>query len=652
MLSILITLTTAGIDTANFSLYSDSDGYTTPFETGVSRASLLSGYTSNLVPDTATIIRVMSTGVCANFVDLPITGFVTTTTTTTSTTTAIPTTTTTTTTSTTVAPTTTTTTTTTSTTVAPSFAISVLENGSTVLYENDDIDNVITYLDALVIAAPITVRFNTSVTHQPTGGLWTLNYSNGSNLFSVVPASGVTATIDGQLLQGTVVSIAMSNVLWDGIDVINAYTSDVEAGGTIMRLAGNQSNITIQNNLLKLGYVGIRGTTQISNLTIDNVTVEEVNAGCIRLGGGNFPDPDMYEDFDLRTSADYDMHDVTITNITALDTLGGGNVPNTTQKFSPLIIVKMTENLTIQNIQCNGEGACVYNETSTNVLIDSVVAPSVNGYGIAVLGTDYPTMSNNFIQARAGVSGGVTLLYIDVARNLQFIQNSFISQNLFDSTNMANMRRILTVTGNLGSFDYYSAFGFGIATAVNGVPYIGTIAEDFQAENNNVIWNNNSFEDQLYVSNVLSGGTQPLRVRVSGGGGAITPATYISTYSGYGVNSNFIDSGFVTLTTRINPDSSVSVPYYLPDIYPSTQGRNMIASSVAPEAAIDAAGYYRVYPTDAGAYDRDATSTTPPITTTTTTSTTTAAPTTTTTTTSTTTTLLACDLAATASITT
>lgn len=367
--------------------------------------------------------------------------------------------------------------------------------------------------------------------------------------------------------------------------------------------------------------------TGVSRASLLSGVIEEVNAGTIRLGGGNFPNPDMYEDFDLRTSADYDMHDIVIRNITALDTLSGGNVPNTTQKFSPLIIIKMTENLTIQNVDCDGEGACIYNETSTNVLIDSIVAPSVNGYGIAITGTDYPTISNNFVQARAGIPTGVTLIYIDVARNLEFIQNSFVAQNVFDSTNMNNMRRILTVAGNLSSFDYYTAYSFGIATAINGVPYIGTMAEDFQAENNNLIWNNNGFDDQLYVSNVLTGGTQPLKVRVSGGGGAITPATYMTTYPGYGVDSSFLDSGFVTLTTRINPDSSVSVPYYLPDVYPSTQGRNMIPSSVSSQAAIDAAGYYRTYPTDAGAYDRDATSTTPPITTTsTTTTTTTAAP--------------------------
>lgn len=78
--TVLITLTTAGTDTGPFDLYSDADGYTTPFEVGVSKTSLVAGYTSTMVPDAATIIRVQSTITCLNYVDLTI---VTTTTTTT-----------------------------------------------------------------------------------------------------------------------------------------------------------------------------------------------------------------------------------------------------------------------------------------------------------------------------------------------------------------------------------------------------------------------------------------------------------------------------------------------------------------------------------------------------------------------------------------
>lgn len=102
---VLITLTTAGNDTGPFNLYSDVDGFVSAFETGISKATLLAGYTSSSVPNGTTIVRVMSnSALCTNFIDIVIGGECTTTTTTSSSTT--------TTTTTEIPPTTTTTTTT------------------------------------------------------------------------------------------------------------------------------------------------------------------------------------------------------------------------------------------------------------------------------------------------------------------------------------------------------------------------------------------------------------------------------------------------------------------------------------------------------------------------------------------------------------
>ena len=83
-MTVLITLTLAGADTGPFDLYSDLDGYTTPFETGVSKAALLAGYLSSLVPDGTTGILVRSIGVCDRDLYLNVEGYPTTTTTTSS----------------------------------------------------------------------------------------------------------------------------------------------------------------------------------------------------------------------------------------------------------------------------------------------------------------------------------------------------------------------------------------------------------------------------------------------------------------------------------------------------------------------------------------------------------------------------------------
>jgi hypothetical protein len=69
-MTVLITLTVAGADTGLFNLYSNLDGFVSAFETGVSKAALLAGYSSALVPDFTTTVRVLSTGDCANYIDI------------------------------------------------------------------------------------------------------------------------------------------------------------------------------------------------------------------------------------------------------------------------------------------------------------------------------------------------------------------------------------------------------------------------------------------------------------------------------------------------------------------------------------------------------------------------------------------------------
>lgn len=86
-MNVIITLTTAGIDTGPFDLYSNVDGYVTPFANNVDKTALVAGYNSSVVPNGTTTIRVKSDGTCTNFVDLAVQGITTTTTTSSSTTT-------------------------------------------------------------------------------------------------------------------------------------------------------------------------------------------------------------------------------------------------------------------------------------------------------------------------------------------------------------------------------------------------------------------------------------------------------------------------------------------------------------------------------------------------------------------------------------
>lgn len=80
-MNILLTLTTAGTDTGPFSLFSNVDGYVTAFETGVSKAALIAGYLTTLAPVGTTTVRIKSTGLCTNYIDVVLTSPTTTTTT-------------------------------------------------------------------------------------------------------------------------------------------------------------------------------------------------------------------------------------------------------------------------------------------------------------------------------------------------------------------------------------------------------------------------------------------------------------------------------------------------------------------------------------------------------------------------------------------
>ena len=74
MKSGIIRLTSAGTDTGPFYLYSDADGFMTPFERNIAKIDLLStNFIVNTIPDAATIVRIHSTNtICANYVDITI----------------------------------------------------------------------------------------------------------------------------------------------------------------------------------------------------------------------------------------------------------------------------------------------------------------------------------------------------------------------------------------------------------------------------------------------------------------------------------------------------------------------------------------------------------------------------------------------------
>jgi hypothetical protein len=70
-MTITITLTSAGSDSGPFDLYTNATGSFTLMESGVSKSTLLAGYTVTTL-DGTTLVRVQSTGECTNYQDIPV----------------------------------------------------------------------------------------------------------------------------------------------------------------------------------------------------------------------------------------------------------------------------------------------------------------------------------------------------------------------------------------------------------------------------------------------------------------------------------------------------------------------------------------------------------------------------------------------------
>ena len=67
----IIQIATIGPQTGPFfNLYSDVNGFTSPFETNVSTVDLINGFATDQIPNLTTITRVMSIGECNVYLDI------------------------------------------------------------------------------------------------------------------------------------------------------------------------------------------------------------------------------------------------------------------------------------------------------------------------------------------------------------------------------------------------------------------------------------------------------------------------------------------------------------------------------------------------------------------------------------------------------
>jgi len=224
----------AGSQVGPFDLYSNVDGYTTPFETGINASEFLSpGYTTT-PPDGATYIRVKSTGSCDTFIDLenlcqPTTTTTTsssTSTTTTSSTSTTTSTSSTTTTTTTVPPTTTTTTsstsTTTTTTTAPPTTTTTSTTKAPIGYD-------LTGSNASELDACSDSYFSTVYVEDNTVTVGNVVYTDSArtNPYPFTPGQYYKISFNGVILQGNALG-EITNILECGVTP-SLYISGVQS---------------------------------------------------------------------------------------------------------------------------------------------------------------------------------------------------------------------------------------------------------------------------------------------------------------------------------------------------------------------------------------------------------------------------------------
>jgi len=199
-MTVLITLTTAGIDTGPFNLYSDVDGYLSAFKSGVTRTSLLAGYSSALVPDNTSTIRIMSAGNCINYIDLTVVA------TTTTTTSGIPTTT-----------TTSTSFTTTSTTTAIAYNLTL---GDPDCRLNNCGDN-----------NPCAVRYLINVDNDPVGSSLTVTKNSGVGTVTIYDSSPPTGVLEFSEPDETGNTNFTLYLRDSGLNILTSITLDISHQG-------------------------------------------------------------------------------------------------------------------------------------------------------------------------------------------------------------------------------------------------------------------------------------------------------------------------------------------------------------------------------------------------------------------------------------
>lgn len=382
-------------------------------------------------------------------------------------------------------------------------------------------------------------------------------------------------------------NITLSNLILQGADPSNL-------GGSILRIKGQENNITVDHVDFIGGYCGIRATTKINGLYLSNISSSQVPHGTFRLGNGDFSgsrkDSMLWE----RDSADYDMYNVVIKNITLHDDLNNADIPGTSKKYNGFLLLKKIMNLKVVGVvSTHGNGGGILSiENSRNVLVSKVNIDEFGfnqptSSGLYIFKCDKIELSNNLLKTKAGDGNSHVLYHLIISDKLSFCHNTAVASKTNDR---------LLYGFQLSHFYHFEANLFKMKDYSNIIEfrtydnYLATMNKDWQSIDFNAYSNSGQYLPLFNLQN-------------------LDQREYIIKHNGYATGADQIDLSTLhsTFAKESNSQSGFpegSIEFHSNTFYQtnSSIGRNLVTVNYISE---DIKGYSRTLPTDAGAFDSD-----------------------------------------------
>tara|TARA_R110002096_G_scaffold276109_3_gene469971 strand:+ start:22891 stop:24690 length:1800 start_codon:yes stop_codon:yes gene_type:complete len=446
-----------------------------------------------------------------------------------------------------------------------------------------------------------TLDINSNLTLQ----LNARNYLNEPNYLSTenINMNGYHLSIQGKspeeksriLMDGSTAHVfdnhlsnfSLKNVILEGA---NPKTLN----GSIFRQKGMEENISLDHVDMIGGYCGIRATTKINGLYLSNIVSSRVPHGTFRIGNGSFSgsrsDTMLWE----RDSADYDMWNVEISNITLLDDLDNDTIPGSEEVYNGFLLLKKIYNLKLNGITApKGNGGGILSiENSRHVTIQNVNVteygynqPSSSGFYI--FKCDYVDVFNNILKTKEGDSRSHVSYHFIISDQISFCHNTGIASRFNDRVIFGfQLSHINSFEGNLIKMKDYACI-IGFREFDN---YQATMANDWKSIDQNA-WSNTTSSLPLFNLEELDG------------------RTYIVMHNNASTKLNQLDFSEYQNDFQKGVNSVFAYPesriffrkfsYYQKD---GSLGRNMVSES---RIDYDLNGALRTLPTDAGALDAD-----------------------------------------------